>query len=101
MIVFGLRKFGRCDDLEGDIHVATKFFHIWFIPLIPTESFLVLAEEDKGFRGIKLPMSGKSVFAAYFRTSMVALAITGVVLFPFGLVLTAIAIASFIFSYKW
>lgn len=104
MIVYGIRKFGRCDDLGpeagGDIHVATKFFHIWFVPLVPTGSFLVLAEEGNGFRGISLPMSGKSVFAAYFRTAMVALAITGVVLFPFGLILTAIAVGAFIGSYK-
>jgi hypothetical protein len=104
VIVYGIRKYGRCDDLGaeagGDIHVATKFFHIWFIPLVPTSSFLVLGEEGDGFRGISIPMSGKSVFAAYFRTGMVVLAITGIALFPVGLILTAIAIGAFIGSYK-
>jgi hypothetical protein len=64
MIVFGLRKFGWVDQVEGLGTVATTFFHIMFVPLIPTGSHLMVDDD----RGISVPLSMKSVLVAWFRS---------------------------------
>ena len=66
MIVFGLRKFGWVDEIEGLGTIATTFFHIMFVPLFPLETHLVLP----GNRGIKQPMSIKSVLVAWIRSAL-------------------------------
>jgi hypothetical protein len=63
MIIYGInRLFGRTDRIPGLLFVATTFFHIFFIPLIPTGSYLVMEKDDQGdsFRGISIPFSIKS-----------------------------------------
>ncbi len=70
MIIFGFRHFGKVDEIEGLGHVRTRFFHIWFIPLIPFGSVFVLGEEGGQLQGMGIPMSGKSVLAAYVRCGL-------------------------------
>ncbi|MEM1414064.1 MAG: hypothetical protein AAGH15_04155 [Myxococcota bacterium] len=71
MIVYGLRHYGKVDALghapNGGPWVATRFAHIWFLPLIPLGSTLVVADDGKSVNGLKLPLSGKSVAFAYLR----------------------------------
>jgi hypothetical protein len=67
MIIFGTRLFGKVDAVPGLFHVATKFAHVNFLPLIPLEGWLVFGEEGNGWRGIQIPMSGKSVAVAWIR----------------------------------
>lgn len=90
MIIYGTRMFGRVDTVPGVCYVATRFFHIWFIPLIPLSSMLVLDDSTPdSTMGLSIPMSGKSVLAAYFRAlSMVA----GLVMIGFA-IYTAITFA--------
>lgn len=71
MIVYGVRKFGKVDTLENGAHVATQFVHVWFIPLVPLKSHLVVSEDGNNFQGIPLPFSGKSLLAAWLRTFLV------------------------------
>jgi hypothetical protein len=73
MIVWGTGLYGKVDRVPGLFHVATKFFHIWYVPLIPTQSWIVIAGTEKGnrWRGVELGLSGKSVLAAYFRLALV------------------------------
>ena len=40
MIVFGQRLYGKMMQC-GEAYVATRFFHVWFIPLIPLQSMVV------------------------------------------------------------
>lgn len=43
MIVFGSRLFGKVEEVPGLFHVATKFFHVNFVPLFPFESWIVVS----------------------------------------------------------
>ncbi|MBN8465932.1 hypothetical protein JYJ95_05380 [Corallococcus exiguus] len=67
MVIFGSRLFGKVDEIPGLGYVATKFGHINFVPLIPLEGWLVVAEEGNGWRGQAISMSGKSVLVAWAR----------------------------------
>jgi hypothetical protein len=51
MIVFGGRLFGKVDQVPGLFHVATQFFHVNFVPLVPTKSWLVLHGTEKSGLG--------------------------------------------------
>jgi len=74
MIVFGTRLFGKVDDVPGAFHVATRFFHVSFLPLIPTSSWIVLEDsKESGFMssswsGVQLPsLSWSSIGMAWLR----------------------------------
>ncbi len=47
MFVFGNRLFGKVDQVPGLFHVATKFFHVNFVPLFPLGSWVVLHGSEK------------------------------------------------------
>lgn len=69
---------GRVEALEHE-SIQTKFF-VLGVPLIPLESFYVLAEEGRGVRGHQLEnVHGASVLAGYLRILLgVGAAIAGV-----------------------
>jgi hypothetical protein len=71
LIMFGTRTYGKVDHLPGLFYVSTSFIHINFVPLCPTGSFLII--DDGKERGMKIGMSGKSIFFAWLR----ALALAG------------------------
>jgi len=111
-MVFGTRLFGKVDAVPGLFHVATKFAHINFVPLIPLEGWLVFGEEGNGWRGVTIPMSMKSVGVAWLRF---LLAVGGLVGCLFGfigmsshdngsavsLVLGLLSFGAFIGTYFW
>lgn len=66
-IVWGSRLMGKCDTVPGLGHVETKFGHIYYLPLIPTQTFLVLSKSGKNFRGVPLSLSFKSILMAWSR----------------------------------
>jgi len=67
VIVYGTRFYGKVKAC-GSSFLGTQFFHIYYVPLIPIATHLILEENAGGsFKGIKSAMSGKSVFAAYLR----------------------------------
>ncbi len=68
MIVFGTHKFGWVDQVEGLGSVATMFIHVMYVPLIPTGSFFIFADDED--RGVTIPLNGKSVLIAYTRAAM-------------------------------
>jgi hypothetical protein len=52
MIVFGNRLFGKVEEVPGMFHVATKFFHVNFVPLLPFESWIVVSgSQEHGLLG--------------------------------------------------
>src|SRR3954468_18440031 len=75
--VFGSRLMGKVDEVPGLFHVATKFGHINFLPLIPMKSYVVLGKNGSSFHGVPIPMSGKSVLAAWGRSVGVLAAVIG------------------------
>lgn len=62
MIVYGTRMCGRVDETQVG-HVATRFVHVWFVPLVPLGSFFVVGESAK-----PVPFSVRSVLIAYVRS---------------------------------
>lgn len=79
MIVFGTRLYGYCDNVEGEFHVATKFFHVWFVPLIPVGSYVVLSEDGNSWRGVKIGFNLKSLLFAWARAGMVLSLLGGLI----------------------
>jgi hypothetical protein len=84
----GVDLFGHVDSVPGMFYVATRCHHVWFLPLVPTGSWLVIdgsettfekenwwdRTERGSFRGIPIPFSAKSYATAWLR---VLCAITG------------------------
>jgi hypothetical protein len=77
MIVFGQRLYGRMMQC-GDAYVATRFFHVWFIPLIPFRSQLVLRSLPGGqIETLPTPFHWPSVGLAVLRGWSVFLLLHG------------------------
>ena len=79
VIVWGTINAGKVDEVPGKLfHVVTRFGHVYYIPLIPTGSYVVLQETaDGGFQGAPIPLSFKSILAGWIRGgSIVAILIS-------------------------
>ncbi len=80
IVFFGTQFYGKVDKVPMLGHVATSFFYIQFVPMIPLGSYLVL-ENDQGSVGVGF--SFKSLLVAWLRTALVfgavGLAIAGVI----------------------
>ncbi len=70
VIIWGSRLYGKVDVVPGLFHVETKFGHLWYIPLIPFGSFLVLNKEGNAWNGVRIPMSFKSILLAWLRIGL-------------------------------
>jgi len=88
-IAFGKRLLGRVDGLRSKYHVATRFWHVCYLPLIPRGSYIVLEHSMSGmtmtFRGIRIPLNIKSWAIAWLRTLLVfplVMAVVGLITFP-------------------
>lgn len=69
MIIYGSSKYGKTDHLPGLFYVMTEFAHIYFVPLIPAQSWCIL-DNGSDNQGVAIRMSGKSVLVAYLRGVM-------------------------------
>jgi hypothetical protein len=67
---FGTKLMGKVDDVPRMGYVATQFFHINYLPLIPTGTYFVLEESGDNFRGVTLPLSFKSILVAWLRAAL-------------------------------
>jgi hypothetical protein len=73
MLILGTRLFGKVDVVPGAFHVATRFFHLNFLPLWPASSWVVLPGGD---RGVKLSaLRWSSVLMAWARALLVLCAL--------------------------
>ncbi len=81
ILIWGQKLYGKCERVPGEFYVATKFFHLWYIPLIPLGSWVVLegSEVDDGWSGTSTPLSWRSVLMGYARAAFVLMAIGGVI----------------------
>lgn len=71
IIVWGSGLYGKVDTVPGLCHVATKFGHLWYIPLIPTGSWIVLSQDGNGWQGMPIGMSFKSIVMGWLRGALV------------------------------
>jgi hypothetical protein len=68
IVVFGRRPYGRVEVSEGTF-ILTEFVHLWYLPIAPTRSHVVLSRDKTGLcQNLPIPMHGVSVLAAYIRT---------------------------------
>ena len=81
IVFWGKRYYGIVDRVPGLFYVATLFFHIYYVPIAPSQSYLIKAG-GKGNRAI--PLQSKSVLAGYLRgwssLACTLLTLTGVTL---------------------
>ena len=66
IIIYGTRMAGRVEGVGGE-YAATRFAHIYWLPLIPVKSFWVYGPTAEGFRGHATSLHGRSILAAYAR----------------------------------
>ncbi|HLN31288.1 MAG TPA: hypothetical protein VK395_26340 [Gemmataceae bacterium] len=74
MIIFhGFRLYGKVDHVPGLFHVATMFFHVQFLPMVPWQSVLVLEGRKAGGKPAMMPirLSGKSILIGWLRLALV------------------------------
>jgi hypothetical protein len=65
---FGNHYYGKVDVVPDVCYVATRFFHVNFVPLIPLGSCIIVAGSENGnFQGVKTALSLKSILTAWFR----------------------------------
>jgi hypothetical protein len=78
VIIWGSMNAGKVDQAPGGMfHVMTQFGHVYYLPLIPTGSYLVLEQNADGFQGMPIPLSFKSILTAWLRAgSIVAMIVT-------------------------
>ena len=77
--VVGSRLYGKCDEVKGLFHVATKFGHFDYIPLIPMGSWLVFEKTGNGWRGVRIPLSFKSILIAWARCIAIVAVVAGAI----------------------
>jgi hypothetical protein len=67
VIIYGTRLAGVVGRVEGQ-YAATRFAHVYWLPLLPIDRMWVVEEDGDATRGHAIRWSGKSVLAAYLRT---------------------------------
>jgi hypothetical protein len=71
VLIYGSNLFGKVDEVPGLFHVATKFDHVYYVPILPLKTYLVLEREG---RYVQIRMSFKSVFLAWGRAVLLVTA---------------------------
>src|SRR6185369_5547642 len=93
IVIYGTRFYGQVDSHSGQ-HQLTKFFHIYYVPLVPVGTLWVTRELDSGYGGHAVQMSGKSVLAGYARVWGPLAAIGAIATGSVGGILAAGAVAA-------
>jgi hypothetical protein len=66
IIIHGESRYGKVDHVPGLFYVTTSFFHLWFFPLIPLRSYILVAGTS-GQKGVSMGLSVKSVLTGWAR----------------------------------
>lgn len=80
MVIYGQRFYGKVDVIPGVGHVATRFYHVDYLPLIPNETWLITGTDGGRVVGVKIPLSAKSIFVGWARGLMLGVAICTTIL---------------------
>ncbi|HYP88204.1 MAG TPA: hypothetical protein VEQ59_08620 [Polyangiaceae bacterium] len=54
IVVYGSTLYGKVRAVPGVCHVATRFLHLFFVPLFPTGSWLVIHRAVRAEHGVEL-----------------------------------------------
>ncbi|MGC3998136.1 MAG: hypothetical protein QM767_11865 [Anaeromyxobacter sp.] len=118
MIVFGSRLFGKVDHVPGHFYVATRFAHLYFLPLFPTSSWVVLDDgshesslTSSQWQGARLGrIAWRSVAMAWLRAGLMAVSLLAAIfglgalddpsLAVSGIALAVMSVAAFAGSYR-
>src|SRR4051794_31008614 len=73
ILIFGQRLCGKVDEVPGICYVATRFLHLYYVPLIPLSSWVILrgTESASGFKGQQIRLSCKSVLLGWLQAFLV------------------------------
>jgi len=74
LLIYGVQKMGSVDQVDNLFSVKTNFIHIYYVPLLPIGTHLVL----KSGESVSLGLNLKSIFTAYFRFACFLAFIIGV-----------------------
>lgn len=66
IVIYGTAFYGQVDG-HGGQHQLTKFFHLYYVPLVPVDTLWVTRNLARGYNGHGVQMSGRSVIAGYAR----------------------------------
>lgn len=69
MFIFGDAYYGRVDRVAGLFLVKTRFLHVWWIPFVPRESWVVV-DDGRGEHGQRIPLSWRSVLVTWSRVAI-------------------------------
>lgn len=86
VVIWGSGMYGKVDEVPGVCHVATRFGHLYYVPLIPLGSFAVISQNGDDIQGASLPLSFKSIITAWLRAALV---IGGAILVIMGCTMAA------------
>jgi hypothetical protein len=79
IIIWGEGNYGKVDVVPNLCYVTTRFFHLYYVPLLPLGSYVVVAgsEEGNGFRGVRTRLSFKSILAGWIRAALILSVVVG------------------------
>jgi hypothetical protein len=74
---FGVDYYGKVDVVPNLCHVATRFFHVNFVPVVPLGSWIVVTGPARGKHppALKTGLSLKSILIAWLRTALAGAAL--------------------------
>lgn len=79
IVIYGKAFYGKVDSVPGLFHVSTQFFHVYYIPLLPLQSYLVRveAEDEDHDKGVPVPLCLKSVLCAWVQVALLLALVLG------------------------
>jgi hypothetical protein len=97
LLIYGVELYGKVHAREGQ-YIATRFFHVFFLPLLPLGSVHFLGREpgQAHMTKVDLPLHGLSVITAYMRTWA---PVVGLLLLPESLLASALLLCLYILSW--
>jgi hypothetical protein len=89
LVIHGTSLYGKVDQVKGLFHVATLFFHINWVPVIPQKSYLIFEGKaaKRAPQGVPIGLNGKSILFAWGRFLLL---IGGCLALPFGCMVAAL-----------
>lgn len=66
VFIYGQRLYGKI-DAAGESYIATKFAHMWYLPLFPVGSVLVHKSTSNGYESVPIAFNWRSMLAGYMR----------------------------------
>src|SRR5262249_26968290 len=101
IVIYGTRDYGEVDNYGGQRQV-TKFFHIYYVPLVPIATRWVTRDLEEGYTCHDVAMSGRSVLAGYARVWAPVVAIGAIIAGSIGGLVTGGALVGLAaWTWKW